>query len=339
MAQSHIETKSIPGPTAAEDKLTNEERARGIRVMDPRWGNKVVVEPNGSIQPPIFDIGACQDLRNRFEINAHDVFITSYPKCGTSWLQNIIFLLRRGSDAQGNPLQETPWIEMSASLAKTGMFPFMSPMSVDDMLALPPPGDEQSCLRAWKTHPLVDAVPWKGGLIKAVEVGAKMVIVSRNPKDACISMYHHTMNLPLSGFDGGLNEFVPLFLDGKVTCNHFWEWHRDWWIAKEAYPENILWLQYEDMKKDLEKEIRRIIDFLKLDKTDEEIKKVTERSTFSSMKAESAARNDHAAQKNHYRSGKAGGWEDVMSAEVVAAFDAKTEKMYSECSLRFTDKE
>lgn len=337
MTQSPVETKSIPGPTAAKDKLTDEDRARGVTVMDPRWGYKAVVEPNGPIQPPIFDVGACQDLRDRFEINAHDVFITSYPKCGTSWLQNIIFLLRRGSDAQGDPLLETPWIEMSASLAKNGLLPFNSPMSVDEMLALPPPGEDQSNLRAWKTHPLVSAVPWKGGLARVVEVGTKIVIVSRNPKDTAVSMYHQTKNLPFLGFDGGWDEFVPLYLEGKVGCNHFWDWHRDWWIAKETYPENILWLHYEDMKRDLEKEIRRIVDFLNLDKTDEEINKVTKRSTFSSMKSESVARNDHAAKKDHYRSGKTGGWIDVMSDELVSVFDTKTKKMYSECSLRFQE--
>ena len=338
MSPSATEPAIIPSPTAADDKLTDEDRARGVQVMDPRWGFRMVVEPSGLLQPPLFDIDACQDCRNRLEINPYDVFVTTYPKCGTSWLQNIMFLLRRGSDAQGDPLEDSPWIEASASLAANNLFKLASKISVDDMLAMPPPGDDESGFRSWKTHSPIHAVPWKGGFAKAVEVGAKMVIVGRNPKDTSISMYHHTKKLPFLGFDGEWEQFAPLYTAGKVTCNSFWDWHRDWWIAKEAHPENILWLHYEDMKKDLEKEIRRIVDFLNLDKTDEEIKKVTERSTFSSMKAESSARNDGAAKKNHYRSGKAGGWVDVMSTETIAAFNANTEKMYSECSLRFKEK-
>merc|ERR1712232_807683 len=95
---------------------------------------------------------------------------------------------------------------------------------------------------------------------------------------------------------------------------------------------------FEDMKKDPAKEIRRVADFLGLERTDEEILKVTERTSFSSMKAESKKRNDTANKKDHFRSGKSGGWSSFMSPEVIAEFDAKTEKLYADCGLRFTDK-
>merc|ERR1712151_799326 len=116
---------------------------------------------------------------------------------------------------------------------------------------------------------------------------------------------------------GEWDQFVPLFLAGKVSHNSFWDWHRDWWVAKEKYPDNILWLFFEDMKKDPAKEIRRVADFLGLERTDEEILKVTERTSFSSMKAESKKRNDTANKKEHFRSGKSGGWSSFMSPEVL----------------------
>merc|ERR1712127_1134086 len=49
-------------------------------------------------------------------------------------------------------------------------------------------------------------------------------------------------------------------------------------------------VHFEDMKKDLAKEIKRISDFLCLERSDEEIAKVTERCTFTSMKTESKKR-------------------------------------------------
>jgi len=329
-------TEPIPGPTAAQDKLTEQQIANGLVVMNPQWGYRAVVQPDGLILPFDFDVGACEELRARMEIKSHDVVVTTYPKCGTAWMQQIVLLLTRGADAQVNPMADAPWLEMSASSFANGEKSSSPTMSIDEMIGLEVPGDEHSGLRAWKTHSPAGSVPWKGGIAQAKEVGAKMVIVSRNPKDAAISMLHHTKNIPPFGFDGNWEEFAPLFLEGKVEHSSFWDWHRDWWIAKEQNPETILWVHFEDMKKDLKKEISRVAAFLGVEKSEEELDKVTERCTFNSMKTESKERGDK--KKDHFRSGKAGGWVDVMSAETVAAFDKNTEKLYSECSLRFTEK-
>lgn len=335
-----VETVPIPCPTVAVDQLSDEQKAQGITMMCPQWGLKMMVEPNGLHVPPHFNAEASQEVRDRFELRSHDVVITTYPKCGTAWMQNILYLLRFGSDNKENPLHSTPWLEASASFAANKINTPMSPsMTVDEMLALPEPEAEQSGFRAWKTHSPLGLVPWKGGVGAANDVGAKLIIVSRNPKDGAVSKFHHIKNMgPMLGFNGNWDDFVPLYLDGRVTYNSFWKWHRDWWIAKESYPETILWLHYEDMKKDLEKKIRKIVTFLNIEKADEEIKKVAHRCTFEVMKAESKARNDGASKKNHYRSGKTGGWVDVMSPEVVSLFDEKTKELYSECSLRFQER-
>lgn len=330
-------TSPIPGPTAAQDKLTEQEIASGLVVMDPRWGYRAVVEPNGLVLPFDFHVGACEDMRKRMELRSHDVVITTYPKCGTTWMQQILLLLTRGADSKVNPMADAPWIEASVCSYVRKEESIASPMmSIDEMLALEVPSKEHGGLRPWKTHSPVGSVPWKGGVAQANAVGAKLVIVSRHPKDAAISMLHHTKNIPPFAFDGNWEEFAPLFLEGKVEHSCFWDWHRDWWLAKEQYPDTVLWVHFEDLKKDFKNEIKRIVSFLGLEKSDEELEKVTERCTFSSMKTESKDRGDK--KKGHFRSGKAGGWVDVMSAETVAAFDKKTEKMYSQCSLRFPEK-
>jgi len=328
------------GPTAAEDKLTEEDRARGLEVMDPRWGYRAIVDHSrGLVQPMNFDNSACEELRNRFEIKPYDVMLLTYPKTGTIWMQQIVSLLLRGSDSQVNSIQDFKWPEWHASGSQNGINPMREKLlGIDDMMNLPAPTEELSGLRGWKTHSTLNDVPWKGGIEQAAEVGAKIVLVSRNPKDTCISKYHHTKKIPTICFDGDLDAFIPLFLAGRVSHGSFWDWHRDWWVAKEKYPETVLWLHYEDMKKDLGKEIRRVSDFLKLERNDDELDKVTERCTFNAMKKETDSRGGFAAKKNHLRSGKAGGWVDAMSPEIIEAFDAKTEKLYSDCGLRFDDK-
>lgn len=334
---------------AAEEKLTEEDRAKGITVIDPCWGYRCVVDRHhenksgGLILPFDFDIVTCQDMRNRFEIKSHDIIIATYPKCGTTWMQQIILLLMRGSDTKDlDPMRDAMWLEMSASSAANGEKSSSPPMHLNDMLLLPHPADDQSNRRVWKTHSPVGSVPWKGGLARAKEVGAKIVIVSRNPKDAGVSMFHHTKNIPPFCFDGQWHEFAPLFLAGKVEHGSFWDWYRHWWntIARNADQELVtndtttfLWVHFEDLKKDLTKEIQRISIFLGLERSDEEIVKVSKRCTFRSMKNESEVRGDK--KKNHFRSGKVNSWVDAMSPEEVTAFNENTRLLYSECSLRF----
>merc|ERR1719162_604443 len=254
-------------------------------------------------------------------------------------MQQIVTLLLRGSNSQVNSHEDIKWLESHASSSQNGINPSgIKPLGIDDMINLPVPTEELSGRRAWKTHSALNDVPWKGGIEQAAEVGAKIVLVCRNPKDSFISRYHHTKKVLPLGFEGDLDAFIPLYLAGKVTHGSFWDWHRDWWPAKEKYPETVLWLHYEDMKKDLGKEIRRVSEFLNLERSDDELDKVTERCTFNSMKKESESHGGYIAKKNHLRSGKTGGWVDVMSPESIEAFDAKTEQLYSDCGLRFDDK-
>lgn len=318
-------------PTAAEDKLTAEQRAQGTKAMDQGCGYLVTIDDLNIPHPPPFKPEAISDLRNRFELKSHDIVVTTFPKCGTTWMQQIVLLLMKGSEAAVNPHQDGLWLEMTASNA----FPKMDNLTVDQMLELPPPDAETSGKRLWKTHSPLRGAPWKGGVKGADEAGAKIIIVSRNPKDGAVSKYHHTKRQPILGFEGEWDDFVPLYLNEKTVSGSHWDWHRDWWEAKAEYPDTILWLQYEDMKKDLKGAISEIAEFLDLEKTDEEIEKVTDRCTFNNMKAEYDKRSGGDPKKSHLRSGKAGGWTDKFSEEMSSAFDERTERMNAETTFRF----
>ena len=51
----------------------------------------------------------------------------------------------------------------------------------------------------------------------------KVVCVSRNPKDACVSFYHHYANFPDYNFNGTFADFADLWLNGQVEFGNYWD--------------------------------------------------------------------------------------------------------------------
>lgn len=94
--------------------------------------------------------------------SAGDTFIVSYPKCGTTWLQHIVYLLKRGglpADSIGEVVRAVPYV------AQDGW-----PLKGTRILA-------------FKYH-----LPLQ--LMAPLSEKARYIYVVRNPKDACVSYYH-----------------------------------------------------------------------------------------------------------------------------------------------------
>ena len=70
--------------------------------------------------------------------------------------------------------------------------------------------------RVIKTHLPLEFLPPK--LLDT----CKVIFVSRNPKDACVSFYHHHALLPDYHLKGNLSDFAKLYLKGAVEYGDYW---------------------------------------------------------------------------------------------------------------------
>ncbi|XP_014679064.1 PREDICTED: sulfotransferase 1C4-like [Priapulus caudatus] len=221
-----------------------------------------------------------------------DVYVMSYPKCGTTWMQAIVWLVMNDADVafQGGSkeLDELflllEWPFNNKNMAEFGKLKKLP--ECPDWEARPSP-------RLFKTHMNFQLLPTQ--IVKRTKT-PKIVYVSRNPKDTAVSFYHFTKGFDLSPMgmhndfaNSTFPEFYKYYMQGKCNYGEYWQHQVDFW--KHRHWENILFVKYEDMKKDLKGEVRRVTNFLGKNLSEEKIDKIVEATTFSSMKRNNTVNN------------------------------------------------
>ena len=199
-----------------------------------------------------------------FTPRSSDILIATYPKCGTTWMQQIVHGLRTGGDMSfGEITEAVPWLEAAAD------------MGID------PEREQAAAPRAYKTHLNWPQIP-KGG---------RYIHVSRDPKDTLVS-YHRFLEGWV--FETGSIDLDTLaresFLKGR-RGEDYWGFLLSWW-EKRNDPD-VLFMFYEDMKQDLGATIDEVAGFIgvPLDPALREI--VLEQSGMAFMKAHEHQFDDH----------------------------------------------
>lgn len=104
---------------------------------------------------------------------------------------------------------------------------------------------------------------------------------------------------------------------------------------------NVLFLKYEDLKKDLKKVIRQIAKFLNRDLNQEDVEKLANHLSFDSMQKNPALNREKMIKlKGHlsnldceakfFRKGITGDYKNVMDSETVDKFNKWIEKNIEE---------
>ncbi|CAN0059913.1 unnamed protein product, partial [Choristocarpus tenellus] len=168
--------------------------------------------------------------------------------------------------------------------------------------------------RFFKTHANVKDLP------AGSAPGVKVIYIARNPKDVCVSLFHHAKNKPDFEFTGKFDDMLHLFAEGRAENSSWFDHVLEWYEASKVDPEHVLFLCYEDMLANPSASVGKIADFVGIAYDDQLLEKVCESSSISSMKG-----NKKVAQVvgfSHIRKGGAGGWRDVFTVRQSEAFDA-----------------
>ncbi|GFR15340.1 sulfotransferase 1E1 [Trichonephila clavata] len=196
--------------------------------------NRYYVRIEG-VNIPKFFSEECFRSALQFKPKPNDIIIVTYPKCGTTWMQNLVLnILRKGK------LLDKPSDFYLAS-------PFLDQLGAED--------SEKIMIRpgCYKSHLPLHKVPWSDD--------AKYIYVARNPKDCCVSFYHHMKDLPGYQFaDGAFEEFFYLFTKGELDFGDFFDHLIPWYNIRTS--KNVFFTTFEEMKRDFKSLAIKVAGFI-----------------------------------------------------------------------------
>ncbi|XP_077504638.1 sulfotransferase 1B1-like [Amblyomma americanum] len=191
-----------------------------------------------------------------------DVFIVTYPKCGTTWTQYLVLSIL----SKGHP----PTKAVDFMLAS----PYLEMMGSEAAETMVRPG-------VLKTHLPFTKQPYSKQ--------AKYIYVARNPYDVCVSYYYHMRSMtPKSVTDVSFGKFHEMFIAGKVSYGDYFDHLLSWYEHRQE--QNVLFFTYEQMKADTNFWTVQIASFLdetygkELRNNPTLLRRVVDATSFSNMK-------------------------------------------------------
>jgi aryl sulfotransferase len=261
-----------------------------------------------------------------------DIVIGTWAKSGTTWTQQIMGQLVFNGAAHLPVMDIAPWVDMR-------LFPMEHVLEVVEA---------QTHRRFLKTHLPGDSV--------TISPKASYIYIGRGGLDTLWSWYHHHSILTPESYDLINNHpenpgkiFTPPIEDRRQYLRDwldkdgepmgpFWRTTQTWWDIRNT--PNVLLLHFNNLKADMEKEIRRIAEFLDIEIDETKWPDIVEHCTFDYMKknAPDLSPETYTALfsgglTNFVNKGKNGRWADTFTEEDIALYEKhRDDNLTPECA-------
>ena len=267
-----------------------------------------------------------------FELRPGDIIISTPPKCGTTWTQMICALLILQEPELPLPLDTlSPWIDM-VTRARTDVFADL---------------EAQTHRRFIKTHTPLDGIP--------SDPAVTYICVGRDPRDAGLSMDHHIGNTDIGAFlsqreraaaiDGiELGPLRPPRPRPGGERDRFWQWAGDETPSTQAGSSlrrtaehlqtfrdaagdlDVVYLHYDDLKADLEGQMRQMAARLGVDVDEHRWPRLVQAATFESMRSRAGTTVPGGGPEHwidpaaFFSRGTSGQWRDLLDDAGLARY-------------------
>lgn len=320
--------------------MSNSEAEEPVEII-----NESVVPPKRVLRTNHFDTTKWEWIK----LHKDDIVIATAYKSGTTWVQNIVKeLLYIDQEAPAEFIACSTWFDFR----------------------LPPQETHKSILSAFKgrkllkTHSPLDAIPFSRDI--------KYIYVGRDGRDCFMSLmnnfrnasdaFYNAINQDLEGIDSPFPRFVEeehnevkLFdkwisegwpaMEGETDGWPYWSLFDNvasWWLAKNE--PNVLFIHFNDLKRDLVACIQKIADFIEVDVPESVYPILAQKLSFEGLKASALANASGVISppgffwnnglEDFFFKGTNGRWRNLLSAEQVAKYEEiAASKLPHECNM------
>ena len=165
---------------------------------------------------------------------------------------------------------------------------------------------------------------------------SKVVYVCRNPKDVCVSYFHHCSNYAYGQLED-FDKFAGFFRQGSLLFGDYWHHLKTANKLKDNPNVKIIW--FEEMKKDLPKVIRDLCDFLGYELPAEKISALVDHVSIENMKqiaVDQAPPNHKEWAAKHFRKGKVGDWKNYFEGEKLEEWNKWIEESLKDTGIQMS---
>lgn len=235
----------------------------------------------------------------QYDGSPDDIFIVTYPRSGTTWLQMIVYQLTTDGAINFAHIDEvSPYLEVALIPRRR---------NITDLPGTP---------RVVKSHLPYHEIPKGPG---------RYIYGVRSGLDVAVSYHHHSRKY-VQGMAGlSLSEFFSRFMAGQVLYGSWFDHVTRWLRNKDRL--NLLVVTYEELSADLEATVRRIADFCGITIDPAAMPRILERCSFAFMREHNARfvgeqwpRNPDAPETPFIRRGQVGGWREELDAQAASDF-------------------
>ncbi|CAK1545176.1 unnamed protein product [Leptosia nina] len=309
-----------------------------------KYPGLVSVGPKGFVFPENYRNYA--EKYYNLEVRPSDVFVFSFPRSGTTWTQELVWLVVNDLDyktankiALTDRYQFLEYIHSYTDERKRSLYEqhkndeeklklvdVALQSAVDVLPTLPSP-------RFIKSHlPL--------SLLPPNSLDAKLVYVARDPRDCIVSYYHFTNSLKLVEPQKDFKVFWNAIVKNLQPWTPFFENVKEAW--EQRHHPNLLFIFYEDLRKDLLSSVRRVCDFFGKKYSDEQLEKLCDHLRFENFRKNTSVDLNimkelglMSTDKDFVRKGMSGGWRDYFDEEMTAVTDKWIADNLRDTDLRF----
>ncbi|GMI76769.1 sulfotransferase 16, CORONATINE INDUCED-7, SULFOTRANSFERASE 16, ARABIDOPSIS SULFOTRANSFERASE 5A [Hibiscus trionum] len=297
------------------------------------WMTQHLVHYQGVWLTPKAALKGLMLIQDHFSPRPTDILLATFPKSGTTWLKALIFstVNRSRYSFSGHPLLTT---------GPHDCFPFLDAYVYENdrcfhhLDRLPPP-------RLLSTHIPFTLLP--------TSMSCRFVYICRDPKDVLVSKWLFMNKLrpkqlpPIS-----LEEAFELFCQGISHYGPYWDHVLGYWKASLENPEKILFLKYEDLKKEPCAVVKRLGEFTGHPFSLEEerrgvVQEIVKLCSFENLSnlevnktsVQKFSRDIVVDNRHFFRKGEVGDGKNYLTAEMMERLNAITAEKLHDSGLVF----